>query len=204
VPQENAGYLLFGAKDQFDLNEDAGFRNTAYLLDPQGDLVGRHVKNHPVHFVRDGVAGTDANTFPTPFGRIGVAICFDLDYPEVARRLTDNGAEALLVPSDNPPEWGAVQHAQHRQMFQMRAVECGRWIATTDVAGNTFAVAPTGREVARVSTAEPVALDVRVGRETGRTLFVRGGWRFGQGCLLVLFALCVRAALPARFREPRP
>src|SRR5581483_3507913 len=109
-------------------------------------------------------------------------------------RLTQDGAEALLVPSDNPAEWGPIQHRQHRQLFQMRAVECQRWLATTDVAGNTFVVAPTGRPVATVSTTEPIALNARIGRETGRTLFVRGGWRFGPLCLLALVALCIGAA----------
>ncbi|HZP81191.1 MAG TPA: hypothetical protein VFB21_06115 [Chthonomonadaceae bacterium] len=108
-------------------------------------------------------------------------------------RLTQDGAEALLVPSDNPAEWGPIQHRQHRQLFQMRAVKCQRWLATTDVAGNTFVVAPTGRPVATVSTTEPTALNAQIGRETGRTLFVRGGWRFGPLCLLALVALSIWA-----------
>ena len=184
--RQNRSYLLFGAKDEFDPKEDTHFRNTAFLLDPSGNFIGKHVKNHTVHFIKDGVAGTDAHVFPTSFGTFGVGICFDMDYPDVARRLVENGAESLIVPSDNPLEWGPVQHAQHRQLFQMRAVECGRWLATTDVAGNTFLVAPTGQITQSVQTTDPASLDVTVGRSQARTLFLRGGWRFGQICFAAL------------------
>ncbi len=198
IAQENHAYLLFGAKDQFDPKDEAGFRNTAFLLAPNGDVIGRHVKNHPVHFIRDGVAGTQARAIPTALGRLGVAICFDMDYPDVARRLAQDGAVVFLVPNDDPPEWGPVQRVQHRLLFQMRAVECGRWLGRADVAGGTSVAAPTGQEIARIGTTQPAALDALLGRETGRTLFVRGGWRFGQICLLVAVLLC-GAALTRRF-----
>ncbi|MCW3054321.1 MAG: lnt [Chthonomonadales bacterium] len=188
-------YFLFGAKDESRATTESDFRNTAFLLDPQADLVGKHVKNHTVHFTKDGVAGTDAHVFPTPFGSFGVGICFDLDYPDVARRLVNNGAESLIVPSNNPLNWGPVQHAQHKQVFQMRAAECDRWLATADIAGNTFLVAPTGQIVRSVPNADPTTLDISVGRLQTHNLFVRGGWRFGQLCLLFLSIGVAWAAL---------
>ncbi len=199
VAREQSAYLLFGATDQFDLDSPAGFRNTAYLLDPTGREVGRHVKNHPVHFIRDGVAGTQSTAIATPPGKIGVAICFDMDYPDVARRLAADGAEVFLVPNDDPPEWGEMQRVQHRLMFQMRAAECGKWLARADVAGGTSVAAPNGQETARVATTSPARLDVTVGRIQGQTIFVRGGWRFGQLCLFVSVALCGWALLQTRF-----
>ena len=195
VARQHRCYFLFGAKDQFDPKDDTRFRNTAFLLDPTGRVLGRHVKNHTVHFIRDGVPGTDAHVFPTTCGVLGVAICFDMDYPDVARRLANNGAESFLVPSDNPLEWGPVQHAQHRQIFQMRAAECGRWLATTDVAGSTFLVAPSGHIVQSVQTTDAATLDVTIGRTTERNLFLRGGWRFGQFCLTLLIAAFLGGAL---------
>lgn len=194
VARDNHCYFIFGAKDQFAARDEAAFRNTAYVLAPDGRLIGRHVKNHTVHFIRDGVPGTEARAIPTTLGPLGVAICFDMDYPDVARRLAGDGAEVFLVPNMDPAEWGPVQREQHRLLFQMRAAECGRWLARADVAGGTSVVAPTGRETARVSTAEPVALDVRVGREAGKTIYVRGGWRFGPACLAALVLLCLVAA----------
>lgn len=199
VAQEQSAYLLFGGKDQFDRENAGYFRNTAFLLAPNGGEIGRHVKNHPVHFIQDGVAGTQANAIPTGLGRIGVGICFDMDYPDVARRLAGDGAEALLIPNDDPAEWGPVQHIQHRLMFQMRAAECGKWLARADVAGGTSAVAPNGQEITHVTTTEPTSLDVTIGRVQGQTLYVRGGWRFGQLCLCASVLLCALTWLRPRF-----
>ncbi len=198
VARINHAYLLLGAKDEFNPADPAGYRNTAFLLDREGRVVGTHVKNHTVHFFRDGAPGTKARAIPTDIGRIGVAICFDMDYPDVARRLAADGAEVFLVPSDDPPEWGAVQRIQHRMMFQMRALECGRWLARADVAGGTSLVLPTGREETRVSTTAPTKLDVTVGRLSGKTLFVRGGWRFGPFCFVALLGLCIWGLMASR------
>jgi apolipoprotein N-acyltransferase len=197
VPRANHAHFVFGAKDVLDPQNEAAFRNTAFVLDPRGELIGRHVKNHTVHFVRDGVAGKIARAIPTALGKLGIAICFDMDYPDVARRLAEDGAEVFLVANMDPLEWGPVQRAQHSLMFRMRAVECGRWLARADVAGGTSVVAPNGRVMEHVTTSEPVKLDVRVGRATGKTPYVRGGWRFGQACLLALALCCVAALLPS-------
>lgn len=208
-------YFLFGAKQEDDLRDPAKFRNTAFLLDRTGTLVGTHVKNHPIHFVRDGTPGKEAKAFPTELGRLGIAICFDLDFPDVTRRLVQDGAEVILAPSDNPTEWGPIQHAQQRQMIRMRAIECGRWIATADVAGlppenlrklwpgMTSVIAPTGHIIERAASTEETALPgliTRIGRLTGHTLYMRGGWRFGQLCLFLTSLLCLLAlALPHTF-----
>src|SRR5439155_26904263 len=117
--------------------------------------LGKHVKNHTVHFIRDGVAGTESPAIQTPIGRLGVAICFDMDYPDVARRLAQDGAEVFLVPNDDPQEWGPIQRAQHRLMFEMRAAECGRWLARADVAGGTSVAMPNGRQIVQIHTSEP-------------------------------------------------
>lgn len=204
VARSNRSHFLFGAKDLIDPADEAAFRNTAFLLDPRGELIGRHVKNHTVHFVRDGVAGKTARAIPTTLGKLGVAICFDMDYPDVARRLAEDGAEVFLVPNMDPLEWGPVQRAQHSLMFRMRAAECGRWLARADVAGGTSTVAPNGREMKRVPGSEPAKLEDVVGRESGRTIYVRGGWRFGQACLLALALGCgvAVAAMPRRSRRP--
>ena len=214
-------YLLICAKIPFDKNNPDAFRKTAILIGPDGNIIGRHVKNHLVPFIKEGEAGKTAQIMPTDFGKVGVAICYDLDFPDVARRLTADGAEMLLVPSDNPAEWGRIQHLQHRQMFQMRAIECGRWIGTADTGGNTFLVTPQGRVLIPYEDSNSEAINTplkriavrlgvnlipgvetslaitdSMGRETGHTIFVRFGWLFGPLCLLALVGLIVGALLP--------
>ncbi|MEZ5324443.1 MAG: nitrilase-related carbon-nitrogen hydrolase [Verrucomicrobiales bacterium] len=55
-------------------------------------ILGYHDKNHPVHFFNDGIAGTTAGTVDTPFGKMGMPVCFDVDFQDVVRRMTLAGA----------------------------------------------------------------------------------------------------------------
>jgi len=74
--------------------------NTSVLLDRAGTLVGRYRKVClPREEVEAGITpGTTYPVFDTDFGRIGMMICWDLSYPEVARRLAANGAEIIFMP----------------------------------------------------------------------------------------------------------
>ena len=74
--------------------------NTAVLLSPEGKLLGKYRKVCLPHGeVEKGVApGTDYPVFDTKFGKVGLMICYDGFYPEVARALTANGAEVIAWP----------------------------------------------------------------------------------------------------------
>jgi len=75
--------------------------NTAFLLDRQGRLVGKYRKTH-LHFPEmfDGVRpGDDYPVFRCDFGRIGIEICYDSWFPEVARILALKGAEIIFCPN---------------------------------------------------------------------------------------------------------
>ena len=74
--------------------------NTAVLISPQGNLLGKYRKVCLPHGeVEKGVApGTDYPVFDTAFGKVGLMICYDGFYPEVARALVTNGAEVIAWP----------------------------------------------------------------------------------------------------------
>lgn len=74
--------------------------NTAVLLSSEGKLLGRYRKVCLPHGeVEKGVApGADYPVFDTKFGKVGLMICYDGFYPEVARALTVNGAEVIAWP----------------------------------------------------------------------------------------------------------
>jgi apolipoprotein N-acyltransferase len=182
-------FLILGGKEKIESNSGEPYHNTAFVLDPTGKVIGKHYKNHTVHFITDGVRGTEAKPIDSGLGKLGVAICYDMDYPDIARKLVQSGADVFLVPNMDPEEWGDLQREQHRLMFQMRAAECGRWLARADVAGGTSVAAPNGREVERIDTSEPKAMEVIVGREVGKTLYIRGGWLFGPLCFWLSVAL---------------
>lgn len=74
--------------------------NTAVLLSPEGKLLGKYRKVCLPHGeVEKGVApGADYPVFDTKFGKVGLMICYDGFYPEVARALTAHGAEVIAWP----------------------------------------------------------------------------------------------------------
>ncbi|MGC8641344.1 MAG: carbon-nitrogen hydrolase family protein [Isosphaeraceae bacterium] len=74
--------------------------NTAVLLGPDGNLIGKYRKVCLPHGeVESGVApGRDYPVFTTRFGKLGLMVCYDGFFPEVARELTNRGAEVIAWP----------------------------------------------------------------------------------------------------------
>jgi predicted amidohydrolase len=82
---ERAGHLLY---------------NTAVLLSPDGKLAGKYRKvTLPRAEIENGICpGDEYPVFETRFGRLGIMICYDGFFPEVARQLTNRGAEVIAWP----------------------------------------------------------------------------------------------------------
>jgi predicted amidohydrolase len=74
--------------------------NTAALLGPDGKLVGKYRKTTlPRSEIEAGICpGDDYPVFETRFGRVGMMICYDGFFPEVARQLANHGAEVIAWP----------------------------------------------------------------------------------------------------------
>lgn len=89
--------------------------NTAALVGPDGRMLGKYRKiTLPGGECDKGLQpGTDYPVFPTRFGKVGLMICFDGFFPEVARRLALNGAEVIAFPV-----WGCNQ-----RLAAARAIE---------------------------------------------------------------------------------
>jgi predicted amidohydrolase len=82
--------------------ERAGARiyNTAVLVARDGSLAGRYRKmSLPDEEIEGGITpGSETPVFDTDFGRVGLMICWDSSYPEVAHALAERGAEVILMP----------------------------------------------------------------------------------------------------------
>src|SRR6185437_8040419 len=74
--------------------------NTAALIGPDGRLVGKYRKvTLPRGEVEGGIQpGNEYPVFETRFGKVGMMVCYDGFFPEVARQLTFNGAEIIAWP----------------------------------------------------------------------------------------------------------
>jgi predicted amidohydrolase len=80
---------------------DGAIYNTSPVFDPGGDVVARYSKMFPFSPYEQGTTpGDQFCAFDVPgVGRFGIAICYDLWFPEVARTLTAMGAEVILNPT---------------------------------------------------------------------------------------------------------
>jgi beta-ureidopropionase len=82
--------------------EDGRVYNSAVLIDRAGRVVGRYDKIHPTEKeLQGGVTPgrTDPPVFDTDFGRIGIQICFDVNWREGWMRLKDKGAQIIFFPT---------------------------------------------------------------------------------------------------------
>jgi predicted amidohydrolase len=136
------------------LIEDAGevVYNTAALVGPEG-LIGSYRKQHipflgADRFITPGPAGAPA-VFDTPIGRIGLAICYDIRFPESARCLALAGADIIAQPSVWPDTVDII--ANH--MVRVRAAENHVYLvvvsrgdveAGTQFRGNSQVIDPRG------------------------------------------------------------
>ena len=117
--RRNDTYLIFGTI----LKEDEAhglYSNAAVLLDRKGKLVGVYRKVHAVADMgkatcEGGVTpGREFPVFDCDFGRVGIAICFDMSFSEVWEAYRRKGAEIVVWPTQSPqtiqPRWRALQN----------------------------------------------------------------------------------------------
>jgi len=76
--------------------------NSACLISKEGKIIGNYRKIHLYDREKEIFEmGNQYKVFETDIGNIGIMICFDLDFPEVARILSLKGADVILIPTNN-------------------------------------------------------------------------------------------------------
>lgn len=98
LAQRHRIWLIPGS--MFEKTEAGQIRNTAVVINPQGEIVAKYAKMFPFRPYELGVeAGTEFCVFDVPeVGRFGLSICYDIWFPETTRQLTSQGVEVLLHP----------------------------------------------------------------------------------------------------------
>jgi predicted amidohydrolase len=132
--------------------------NTAALIGPDGKLVGKYRKvTLPRSEIDGGIApGSDYPVFETRFGKVGLMVCYDGFFPEVARQLADHGAEVIAWPvwGCNPLLASARACENHVYLVSSTYEDVSRnWMisAVFDHQGKTIA---QGKEWGTVAVAE--------------------------------------------------
>lgn len=93
--KENNIYVIFTSHERDDMDY---WYNTAYLISNKGEICGKYRKTHLTwgEYMAGMLPGEDLPVFDTPWGKIGIMICWDQWFPEAARRLTQKGAEVIF------------------------------------------------------------------------------------------------------------
>jgi predicted amidohydrolase len=111
-----------------------GVTNTAYLISPEGAVLGVQQQTHLNRDERGSgfVRGDDLQVFATPLGNLAFVICEDAWYPEVMRILTLKGAQIIIAPIAVPKpysKWhqvrGMWQNIQQNQVFGIESCLTG-------------------------------------------------------------------------------
>jgi predicted amidohydrolase len=147
-----------------ELGDDGALYNTSLVFNPHGELVAWHRKAHlypPTGEPSIFHPGNRLTTFEDPtLGVVGIVICFDGDFPEVARTLGLRGARLVVAPSayevEGATTWDLLYPAlaMANSQWWIQSNQCGAH-ATTTLLGASRIVAPTGTVVAEATRAVP-------------------------------------------------
>jgi apolipoprotein N-acyltransferase len=137
-------YLMAGGKD-FISNKE--FYNTAFVVDPAGNVVFSQVKSVPIQFFNDGRPAKGQKLWESPWGKLGICICYDLSYRRVTDELVRQGAQAIIAPTMDVAEWGGYQHRLHARVGPVRAAEHGVPIFRVCSSGISQLIDQTGHVV---------------------------------------------------------
>ena len=150
--REHSRYLVVGG-EEFVTNDV--YYNTAFVVDTNGDVVFKQAKSVPIQFFKDGLPATNQSVWNSPWGKIGICICYDLSYTRVTDELIREGAQLLIVPTMDVETWGRHQHELHSRVAPVRAAEYGVPIFRLASSGISQAVTANGAVVAQTSMPGP-------------------------------------------------
>lgn len=211
----NANLLVGG----YDLPDDAsllpGTHNGAHLYDRTGRRAGVYRKVRLVPFgefvplrdslpflkryrirVVDVLPGSSHRLLDSEIGKLGVSICFESLFPQVARQETRDGAAALLVMTND--SWFERTQAarQHLMMSRLRAVENRRFVIRAALTGISTVIDPHGRSGQELGIFRTGTVMGDIAPLRSLTPYTRFGDYFAYGC-----ALIVVCGLGASFRR---
>ncbi|MEO0151483.1 MAG: carbon-nitrogen family hydrolase [candidate division WOR-3 bacterium] len=119
LAKEKSCYILAGS---IFYKENDNYYNRSFLFDRNGNIVGYYSKMKLFKGLNEHLifkAGDKLGIFDTEFGRIGVMICYDLRFPEIARKLTFDGVKIIFVPS----QWPISRIEHFKVLLRARAIE---------------------------------------------------------------------------------
>ena len=160
-----------------DVDVDKGY-NVLYFVEPDGTIRNEYyAKRHLVPFGEyvpmkslvetlipplaeltdlggELLPGKDTALFETQYGTLGSLICFDSIYETLALQSVRDGAEIMLVSSNDSWFYDSAAVYQHEAQSQLRAIECGRYFVRSANTGISTVIAPDGKLLVQIDPLE--------------------------------------------------
>ena len=167
----DGGTLLAGAL--LDGPTESQILNVIIQLNPDGDIVDRHIKRRLVPFgeyvplrslfdwyspleqiARDQISGDEPTVFDVAGARIAPVNCYESIFPGLLHDQVRAGANIIALSTNNASFGRTPASDQHLAFTQVRAVEAGRWIMHAGISGVSAIVSPTGDTTQRTELFE--------------------------------------------------
>ena len=172
LASENNVYSLSGSIPEKD---NGNLYNTSYLFGRDGKIIAKHRKMHLFDIdVKDRItfkesdvltAGNDFTIADTEFGKIGIGICYDIRFPELARIMVEEGALILLYPgafnlTTGPAHWELLfrSRALDNQVFCVGVAPALNKNASYHSYGHSIITNPWGEVIAKADEKEELVI----------------------------------------------
>jgi predicted amidohydrolase len=139
-------------------NQDPHFYNTSIFINPAGEIAACYRKIHLFGYqseeTRILTPGQEVVVTDTPWGGCGFSTCYDLRFPELFRRMVDQGAKFFLIASAWPhvrlEAWKLFNRARaHENLAFLISCNAAGYNGGKQYAGNSMIVDPQGQIVAQ-------------------------------------------------------
>jgi apolipoprotein N-acyltransferase len=225
IAREHNAYVLANAT--VDAPPDGSkAENLNVLFGPDGEIVGTYSKQHLVPFgeyvplrgalegwipaldevPRDFVRGTSNGVFDVAGTRIGNIICFESVFGRQVRDRVRDGAEVIVVSTNNRSYRRSANSEQHVAIEQIRAAETGRPIVHSAISGVTAIIDNDGVVHERTALFERALVETVVAGRIGQTTYVRFGewvlWGSILGVTIIAIVVPVRRRRIASVDSP--
>lgn len=203
-------YLVLGSPSFRRDRQEIRYYNSAYLLGPSGEILGKYDKVHLVPYgeyvplrrffpflgklaepVGDFQPGKKGQVLSLNSEKLGVLICFEVIFPELARAMVQNGAKVLVNITNDA--WFGTSSApyQHLSMVVFRAVENRRAVARAANTGISAFIDPVGRIFDETRLFQEAVRTRSLPMIGQKTFYACHGDLFAIGCVLISLVVCI-------------
>jgi apolipoprotein N-acyltransferase len=215
--------IFLGADNRTSLEENATVYNSAWLIDPESGFYpkpynkiqlvpfGEHVPYfNVIPYLQEIIInigsfteGSDYTLFPCKGLKFGAVICFESSFARLLRRFVRDGADFLVVITNDAWYGRSAGAYQHTSLSVFRAIENRRYVVRAANTGISCFIAPTGAIASHLRLFESATLRGEIRASKHLTFYTRYGDIFAKILFLLVLALLIVLLRSRLMREKR-